>query len=265
MSRERTRPNGAAQAFFSVTVHVGCDDNGWSGTADWPARNSVKGAKLFLAACGLFATVAASETRAATELPGITVTGNPTPPGDIVSRDRDQRSPDINWPTALSLKWSEVFAHNVIEINAPCFTVWNHLVQAQLWPQWCSFAGKVKIMDGSQILQKNTRFRWSGLDLPQNEIAVFQHSSEPLDSKVVEYVPERRIGWYSIGTPTSLGPLCATYHTWLLTPIGAKKCQVIFEEVATGRAARYARGAYPEIVHLSHKRWLVQLKGLRSS
>jgi|GEM_PF-2478631 len=246
----------------SVTVHVGCEDNGWSGTVNWTTTNSAKAANLLLAACGLFATVAATETRAATELPGITVTGNPTPAGDIVSRDRDQRSPDINWPTALSLKWSEVFAHNQIEIDAPCATVWNHLVQAQLWPQWCSFAGKVKIMDGSQILQKNTRFRWSGLDLPQDEIAVFQHSSEPLDSKVIEYVSERRIGWYSIGTPTSLGPLCATYHTWLLTPIGAKKCQVIFEEVATGRAARYARGAYPEIVHLSHKRWLAQLKSV---
>jgi hypothetical protein len=47
---------------------------------------------------------------------------------------------------------------------------------------------------------------------------------------------------------------------WLLAPIGAKKCLVTFEEVATGRAARYARGAYPEIVHLSHHRWLEQLK-----
>jgi hypothetical protein len=216
--------------------------------------------KLLLAACGLFAAVAAAATKAATELPGITVTGSITPPGDIVDRDREQRSPDIHWPTTLSLKWSEVFAHNQIEINAPCATVWNHLVQAQQWPQWCSFAGKVKIRDGSQILQKNTKFTWRGLDLPQDDIGVFQYSPEPLDSKVIEYVPERRIGWYSFGTFTDRGPLCVTYHTWLLTPIGAKKCLVIFEEVATGRVARYARGAYPEIVHLSHHRWLEQLK-----
>jgi hypothetical protein len=77
---------------------------------------------------------------------------------------------------------------------------------------------------------------------------------------VIEYVPERRIAWYSFGTLTEHGPLCATYHAWLLTPIGTKKCRVIFEEAATGRAARYARGAYPEIVHLSHHRWLEQLK-----
>jgi hypothetical protein len=172
-----------------VTVHVVRDDNRWTRMANWRTKNSVKVAKRLLTACGLFMAFAATETRAATELPGITVTGNPTPPGDIVSRDRDQRSPDINWPTALSLRWSEVFAHNQIEINAPCATVWNHLVQAQRWPQWCAFAGKVKIMDGSAILQKNTRFRWSGLDLPQDEIAVFQHAPEPLDSKVIEYEP----------------------------------------------------------------------------
>jgi hypothetical protein len=98
------------------------------------------------------------------------------------------------------------------------------------------------------------------LDLPQDDIAVFQHSPEPLDSKVIEYVPERRIAWYSFGTLTEHGPLCAAYHTWLLTPVGAKKCRVIFEEAATGGAARYARGAYPEVVHLSDKRWLAQLK-----
>jgi Polyketide cyclase / dehydrase and lipid transport len=244
----------------NVTVHLACDDNGWSGTTNWTTNHSVKVGKLLLAACGLFAAVAAAQTKAVTELPGITVTGNATPPGDIVNRDRDQRSPDIHWPTTLSLKWSEMFAHNQIEINAPCATVWNHLVQAQLWPQWCSFAGKVKINGGSPILQKNTKFSWRGLDLPQDNIAVFQHSPEPLVSKVIEYVPERRIGWYSFGTPTEHDPLCATYHTWLLTPIGAKKCLVTFEEVATGRAARYARGVYPEVVHLSHQRWLQELK-----
>ena len=64
--------------------------------------------KLLLAVYGLFAAVAATATRAATELPGITVTGKVTPSGDIVNRDRDQRSPDILWPPGLSLKLSEV-------------------------------------------------------------------------------------------------------------------------------------------------------------
>jgi hypothetical protein len=109
------------------------------------------------------------------------------------------------------------------------------------------------------MLQMNTKFSWRGFDLPEDTI-LFQYEPEPLDSKVVECVPERRIAWYSLGIITDHGRLCATYHAWLLTPVGAKKCRVIFEEVATGRAARYARGAFPEMVHLNHRRWLEQLK-----
>jgi hypothetical protein len=42
--------------------------------------------------------------------------------------------------------------------------------------------------------------------------------------------------------------------------MGPRKCVVTFEEVATGVAARWARGAYPEFVHLSHEHWLEALK-----
>ena len=214
--------------------------------------------RLALAAYLLFTALGA---KAATELPAITVTGETKPPGDIVSRDRDQRSPDIHWPTTLWIKWSEMFAHNGIVINAPCATVWNYLVQAREWPNWCPFSGKVLIRDGSPILQKDTRFTWRGFDLPQDDIAEYQHRSEALEAKVIECVPESRIGWYSSsGILTVHGPLFVSYHTWLIKPMGRKKCYVTFEEVATGQAAGYARERYPELVHVSHQRWLEQLK-----
>src|SRR5258708_13182662 len=92
----------------NVIVHVGCDDKGWSGAVNWTTKNSVKAAKLLLAACGLFG-VAASETRAATELPGITVIGKATPPGDFLSRDRDHRPPNILWSPVFPLNFSTVF------------------------------------------------------------------------------------------------------------------------------------------------------------
>jgi polyketide cyclase/dehydrase/lipid transport protein len=214
--------------------------------------------RLVLAAYLFFTAL---EARAATELPAITVTGNIQPPGDIVSRDRDQRSPDVHWPTTLSIRWSEVFAHNGIEINTSCATVWNHLVQAREWPEWCPFSGKVVIQDGSPILQKNTKFTWRGFDLPQDDVPEYQHRSEPLHAKVIECVPEHRIGWYSSsGIMTIHGPFYVSYHTWLITPLGPNRCYVTFEEVATGVAPRYARGVYPEIVHVSHQHWLEQLK-----
>jgi uncharacterized protein YndB with AHSA1/START domain len=216
-----------------------------------------------LAACALFAVVVVPATGADIELPAIVVTGRETKPPDIVSRDRDQRSPDIHWPADLSLRWSEMFAHNEIEINAPLAAVWNHLVRAQLWPQWFPDCGNVRIKDGSQILQKNTRFTWSGFDLPRYNR--FESFPPPLDSKVVEYVPESRIGWVSYATSIIYGPLCDSYHAWLLTPTGARKCQVIFEEVATGFSAQHTRAAYPEILHRGHQRWLEQLKRISKS
>ena len=216
-----------------------------------------------LAVCGLFA-VDIPVARAANELPAVTVTGKVTPtpsPGDAVNRDWAQRSPDIHWPTAMFNRAAEIFAHNTIEINAPLATVWNHLVQAEQWPSWCPYSRQVKIWGGSKELQKNTRFTWIAYDLPQDNIAIFGVPNDRQDSLVVEYVPLRRIGWRTFGRAWSIhGSLCDCYQNWLLTPVGDKKCRVTFEEVATGMAARYARGAYPEVVHVAHDSWLERLK-----
>jgi hypothetical protein len=110
---------------------------------------------------------------------------------------------------------------------------------------------------------KRTKFTWSGSDLPRDNR--FESFSPRLDSKVVEYVPESRFSWVCYGANTVWGPVCDAYHTWLLTPTSAKKCHVIFEEVATGLAAQHARGVYPEILHLGHQRWLEQLKKISES
>jgi hypothetical protein len=112
--------------------------------------------KLVLAVCSLFAAMAATATRAANELPAVTVTGNvqPAPPGDTVSRDWTERSPEMHWPTAMFNGAAEIFTHNQIEINASCTTVWDRLVQAERWPQWCPFSSKVQIWGGATVLQK---------------------------------------------------------------------------------------------------------------
>jgi uncharacterized protein YndB with AHSA1/START domain len=212
-----------------------------------------------LATCVLVSALTVPATAADIELPPIVVSARvPTQPPDIVSSDRAQRSPDVHWPTALSLQTSEMFAHNEIEIDASCATVWNRIVQARLWPQWFPSSGRVKIKGDSQMLQKNTKFSWSGFDLPLENR--FESFSPPTDSKVIEYVPESRIGWVSYATSTVYGPICDSYHNWFLTSTSAERCHVIFEEVATGLAAQHARGNYVEILHLSHQRWLEALK-----
>jgi hypothetical protein len=168
----------------------------------------------------------------------------------------------MHWPKSWwDLKYAEMFAHNQIEINASCATVWNHLIQAELWPHWCPYSGKVRISGGSRVLQAHSRFTWNGNDLPGGTNSpLFEEYPDPLEGEVSEFIPESRLGWTSYGPVTEHGFLSVAYHNWLLKPIGPKRCVVTFEEVATGRAARYARGAYPEVLHLSHDHWLQALK-----
>jgi hypothetical protein len=131
--------------------------------------------------------------QAAEQLPAVTVTGrvtpSPTPPGDVVSRDWAERSPEVNWPTPMFNKAAEIFTHNQIVINASCETVWNNLVHAELWPHWCPYSGKVKISGGSQVLQKNTRFTWFSSDLPQ-EIGAFSARQNTLTLQDVFRPPD---------------------------------------------------------------------------
>lgn len=225
----------------------------------------VMATKLVFAVCSLFAAMAATTIRAVTELPGVTVTGEvkPAPPGDTVSRDWAERSPEMHWPTTMFNGAAEVFTHNQIEINASCETVWDYLIQAERWSQWCSFSGKVQIWGWAKVLQKNGRFTWVSSDLPQDIPIGENPPPERVDAVVMEYDPPNRLGWRSYGRAfTHHGAVVASYHNWYIKPIGAKKCVVTFEEVATGVAARYARGAYPELVHVSHDDWLQGLKRL---
>jgi hypothetical protein len=158
-------------------------------------------------------------------------------------------------------KAAEIFAHNQIVINASCETVWNHLVHAELWPHWCPYSGKVTIHGGSQVLQKNTKFTWVSSDLPQDLPILDQTPASWVDGLVVECLPPNRLGWRSFGRAWTIhGPVVSSYHNWYIKPMGPKKCVVTFEEVATGVAARYARAAYPEFVHLAHDHWLEGLK-----
>src|SRR5260221_14674729 len=101
-----------------------------------------------LAFCGLL-LIAVAPSRADIELPAITVTGKPTPEGDAVYRDRSLRSPDMHWPKSWwILEYAEMFAHNQMEINASCATVWNHLIQPESCPHGGPSSVVVRILGG---------------------------------------------------------------------------------------------------------------------
>jgi hypothetical protein len=96
-----------------------------------------------------------------------------------------------------------LFSHNELLINAPCERVWRHIVEATKWPRWYPNSSSVEILGDGPILKDNTVFRWTTFGLP-------------LESRVNEFVPFSRIGWfgYAPGTAPTF------YHTWYLSAEG---------------------------------------------
>src|ERR1700743_1115131 len=96
-----------AAALMDTRVHPRCACSRRLSVSDHYLR-------LFIA-CVVFALIV-TVAGGAGDLPAVAVTGrpapNPTPPGDTVSRDWAERSPEVNWPTPMFNKAAEIFTHN---------------------------------------------------------------------------------------------------------------------------------------------------------
>jgi uncharacterized protein YndB with AHSA1/START domain len=161
--------------------------------------------------------------------------------------DLAHRSPEIKWPAGFTPDDADLFSHNEIHINAPCEKVWKHLVEAPKWPGWYPNSKDVRIAGGGSVLTENSVFSWTTFDLP-------------LESKINEFVPFTRIGWYgySPGTPPSF------YHTWYLVSEG-DGCRVVTDEVGKGASAVHLRKTDESLMHRGHDLWLATLKWVAES
>jgi hypothetical protein len=114
------------------------------------------------------------------------------------------RSPEIHWPQGFDPTTADLFSHNELLIKARCERVWRHIVEAPKWPEWYPNSKNVRIVgDGETVLKEGTTFRWTTFGLP-------------LESRINEFVPYTRIGWYGYAP----GAAPNFYHTWYLTPEG---------------------------------------------
>jgi uncharacterized protein YndB with AHSA1/START domain len=156
--------------------------------------------------------------------------------------DLAHRSPDIHWPAGFEPAKADLFAHNALIINASCERVWSHIVDASRWPTWYPNSKDVQIQNGDPVLRDATVFRWNTFGLA-------------IESKVQEYVPNQRLGWfgYAPGTPPSF------YHSWYLEPKGAM-CRVVMDEAGVGKDAAGLRQSDETLMHRGHDLWLATLK-----
>jgi uncharacterized protein YndB with AHSA1/START domain len=155
---------------------------------------------------------------------------------DLVDREKD-----IHWPEGFDPSRADLFSHNALLINASCERIWGHIIDATKWPQWYPNSKDVHI-DGGDVLKGGTVFHWSTFGLP-------------LESKVNEFVPYTRIGWYGYAPGTAP----TFYHTWYLKPQG-DACLVVTDEVGKGKDAAHLRETDESLMHRGHDLWLATLK-----
>jgi hypothetical protein len=159
----------------------------------------------------------------------------------IDNRDWPLRSSEIHWPAGHTPPDADLFAHNELLIHAPCSIVWQHLVQAQTWPEWYPNSHNVKLLNSTDgKLHKDTQFSWDTFGVH-------------IESQVHEFALDSRIGWFGQGTGMD------AYHTFLLlrTPDG---CRVVTEEVVRGPGAVEFHKKDPDAMHRGHDLWLSALK-----
>ena len=100
-----------------------------------------------------------------------------------MKHDLANRSPDIHWPEGFDPSHADLFSHNAVHIDASCERVWSHIIDAAKWPSWYPNSKDVTMLSGGDKLAQGAVFRWSTFGLP-------------LESKVNEFAPYSRVGWY---------------------------------------------------------------------
>ena len=151
------------------------------------------------------------------------------------------RSKDIHWPDGFDPEQADLFAHNEIVIHASCEKVFANMADAQAWPSWYPNSQNVTLLNSPDgKLHEGTPFSWDTFGLH-------------FESRVHEFVPNSRIGWFG-NSPTTNG-----YHTYLLSKTN-EGCHVVTEEVVKGPGAVELRKNRPQAMHEGHDLWLSNLK-----
>lgn len=156
--------------------------------------------------------------------------------------DLAHRSSEIHWPAGFEPARADLFAHNELVVNASCERVWSHIVDASKWPGWYPNSKDVQIQGGDTVLRDGTVFRWTTFGLA-------------IESRVREYVPNQRLGWYGYAP----GSQPSFYHAWYLEPRGAM-CRVVMDEAGIGKDAAGLRRGDETLMHRGHDLWLATLK-----
>jgi hypothetical protein len=172
------------------------------------------------------------------------LTATTAPAGDTTEKpikQLNEASDLIHWPEGFSPKQTDAFVHNQIFIEAPARVIWSNLVNAKDWPSWYSNSADVQITNADEDrLVPKSEFMWKTFGFP-------------VRSRVNEFVPDTRLGWFGDGTEFH------AYHTWLIIE-KSNGCEVVTEETQNGPAAVAFNLNQPRAMYDAHDWWLAALK-----
>ncbi len=166
------------------------------------------------------------------------------PNSDEMRADRAHIDTAIHWPQEFAPAVAPVFSHNDLLIHTECHRAFSRLADATDWPNWLVIVKDVR-NDTPGEMRKGTLLR----------LRIF---NSPIQSRVVEFVPDERISWVPFGsdeTETRHGH----YHAWRFVP-EAGGCRVITEEtgIGPGDIKDPVKGSH--LMHKAHELWLDSLK-----
>jgi len=170
-----------------------------------------------------------------------TAGSKPTNEALTFNGDGAQRFKDIHWPDGFHPEQADLFAHNEIIVHASCEKVFSDIVDAQVWPSWYPNSHNVKVLNSPDgKLHEGAGLSWDTFGVH-------------IESRVHEFVPNSRIGWFGNGTGIN------AYHTFLLLKTH-EGCHIVTEEVVKGPGAVEFREKQPNAMHEGHDLWLQTLK-----
>ena len=169
--------------------------------------------------------------------------GQSAPSPEMVT-DRAHQDRTIRWPAEFDPKVAPVFSHNELLIHANCQHTFQRFIDAKDWPNWVGFLKDVSFESPSP-LRNNTLLK----------LTIF---GSPIQSRVVEFVPNERVSWIPYGsdeTETRHGH----YHAWHFIPAGAG-CRVLTEETGIGPGDTKDPVKGSHLMHQAHELWLDGLR-----
>ncbi len=158
--------------------------------------------------------------------------------------DRAHRDAAIRWPAEFSPTVAPVFSHNELLIHTGCDRAFSRLADATSWPNWL-------------VIVKDVQNETPGA-VRQGTLLRLRIFNSPIQSRIVEFVPDERISWIPFGsdeTETRHGH----YHAWRFVPESGG-CRVITEEtgIGPGDIKDPVRGSH--LMHQAHELWLDSLR-----